>query len=59
MKKVEFINMVAKKSGLSRKDIEIVIEASLDTIIEALQRREKISFLGFGTFYPVKKNAEI
>ncbi len=56
MKKAEFISLVAHKSGLSKKDVELVVEASLEAITESLKRREKISFLGFGAFYPVKKN---
>jgi len=56
MKKTEFIAEVAQKSGLSKKDTEAVIEAALETITEALKRRESVSFLGFGAFQAVKKN---
>jgi DNA-binding protein HU-beta len=55
MKKAEFISKVAKKSGLSKKDVESVIEASIETITEALKNRDKVSFLGFGSFQAVKK----
>jgi DNA-binding protein HU-beta len=55
MKKAEFINIVAQKSGLSKKDVEGVIEASIETITEALKNRDKVSFLGFGSFQAVKK----
>jgi DNA-binding protein HU-beta len=57
MKKSEFISEVAQKSGLSKKDTEAVIEAALGTITEALKARDSISFLGFGSFSAVKKNA--
>ena len=57
MKKAEFISNVAQKSGLSKKDTEAVIEAALETITEALKSRENVSFLGFGSFSAVKKNA--
>ncbi|WP_456391907.1 HU family DNA-binding protein [Nitratifractor sp.] len=57
MKKAEFITRVAQKSGLSKKDTEAVIEAALETITEALKARENVSFLGFGAFQAVKKNA--
>jgi DNA-binding protein HU-beta len=57
MKKTDFIAEVAQKSGLSKKDTEAVIEAALETITEALKRRENVSFLGFGSFQAVKKNA--
>jgi DNA-binding protein HU-beta len=57
MKKSEFISQVAQKSGLSKKDTEAVIDAALETITEALKARENVSFLGFGSFQAVKKNA--
>jgi DNA-binding protein HU-beta len=57
MKKSDFIAEVAQKSGLSKKDTEAVIDAALETITEALKRRENVSFLGFGSFQAVKKNA--
>jgi DNA-binding protein HU-beta len=56
MKKSEFVSQVAQKSGLSKKDTEAVIEASIETITEALKARENVSFLGFGSFQAVKKN---
>jgi len=57
MKKTDFIAQVAQKSGLSKKDTEAVIDAALDTITEALKARENVSFLGFGSFQAVQKNA--
>ncbi len=57
MRKNDFIAKVAQKSGLSKKDTEAVIEASLDTITQALKDRESVSFIGFGSFQAVKKNA--
>ena len=57
MKKAEFITQVASKSGLSKKDTEIVIEKALETITEALIKRDSVSFLGFGSFTATKKEA--
>jgi DNA-binding protein HU-beta len=59
MKKTDFINAVAQKSGLSKRDVESVVDASLETITEALKNREKVSFLGFGSFRAVKKKERI
>ncbi len=50
MKKSEFIDTVAKKSGLSKKDTQKVIDAALETITEALKEGKNVSFIGFGTF---------
>jgi len=55
MKKSEFIAEVAKKSGLSKKDTDLVIDAALEAITEALKKRDSVSFLGFGSFKAVKK----
>ena len=50
MNKVEFIDAVAAKSGLSKKDAKGAVDAVLDTITEALVKKESVSFIGFGTF---------
>jgi len=57
MRKADFISLVAQKSGLSKKDTEIVVEMALETITEALVERDSVSFLGFGSFSAVKKEA--
>lgn len=50
MNKVEFIDAVAATSGLSKKDAKSAVDAVLDTITEALVKKESVSFIGFGTF---------
>jgi DNA-binding protein HU-beta len=50
MKKAEFIDAVASKSGLSKKDTAGALDAMLETIQEALVAKKSISFIGFGTF---------
>lgn len=50
MNKNDVINAVVGKTGLSKKDAEGVLEAILDTITSALQKRESVAFTGFGTF---------
>ncbi len=50
MKKAEFIDAVAKKTGLSKKDTAATLEAMLETITEVLKKKDSISFIGFGTF---------
>ena len=57
MTKAQFISKVASKSGLSQKDSNIVIQAALDTLTEALVEKESISFIGFGSFSTVEKAA--
>jgi len=57
MKKSVLINEVARKTGIAKKETEVIINTMLDTIVETLQNKEAVSFLGFGSFEPVKKNA--
>ncbi len=50
MNKAEFIDAVAAKAGLSKKDAKNAVDAVLDTITESLIKKESVSFIGFGTF---------
>ncbi|MGI6081520.1 MAG: HU family DNA-binding protein [Limnochordia bacterium] len=50
MNKSELIAAVAEATGLTRKAVGDVVEATLDTIADTLSRGEKISLVGFGTF---------
>ncbi|MHB1000575.1 MAG: HU family DNA-binding protein [Armatimonadota bacterium] len=50
MTKPELIDMVAKKTGMKKKDVTTTIDAMLDTITESLGNKEQVSLGGFGTF---------
>ena len=50
MNKAEFIDAVAAKAGLSKKDAKGAVDAVLETITESLVKKESVSFIGFGTF---------
>ena len=56
MTKVELVNAVAAKAGLSKKDSDKAVSAVLDAITETLAAGEKVSLVGFGTF-EVKERA--
>ena len=55
MKKAELISAVAEKTGLSKKDVNAVIDATINTIEEALKADKKVSFIGFGSFEKVTR----
>ncbi len=57
MKKVEFIDAVASKAGVSKKDANEVITVALNTIVEVLKADDSISFVGFGSFSISNRNA--
>jgi DNA-binding protein HU-beta len=48
--KQEFVDKVATKSGLTRRDAGKAVEAVLDSITEALKSRQDVNFTGFGKF---------
>lgn len=50
MNKTELIAAVAEKTGMSKKDTEAVIAATLGTITAALHEEEKVQLMGFGFF---------
>ncbi|MDR1569120.1 MAG: HU family DNA-binding protein [Oscillospiraceae bacterium] len=50
MNKTELSAAVAAKANLSKKDAEKIVGAFLDTIVETLQKDEKVQLVGFGTF---------
>ena len=50
MTKQEFVDQVASKANLSKRDAAEAVDAFLETITETLKRRDSISFTGFGKF---------
>ncbi len=57
MKKTELIAAIAEQSGLSKKDAEKALSATLDTIVKAVAEGDKIQLTGFGTFEQRQRNA--
>ncbi|MCR5346663.1 MAG: HU family DNA-binding protein [Fretibacterium sp.] len=50
MTKAEFSSEVAEKTGLTKKDAVIAVDAVLEVIGDVLARGEKLTFVGFGSF---------
>ena len=50
MTKAEFIDKVADRSGLSKRDASKAVDAFLDSITDALKQGDAVSFTGFGKF---------
>ncbi len=50
MNKTELAEMVADKTGLTKKDSESAIAAVLDGITESMAKGDKVQLVGFGTF---------
>lgn len=50
MTKQEFVDQVASRSGLTRRDASKAVDAMLEAITDSLRRREDVAFTGFGKF---------
>ncbi len=50
MTRADLVADVAKTSGLTRPDAEVVVQTVLDSIVEALNSGEKVELRGFGSF---------
>ena len=59
MNKTELIAAVAEKSGLSKKDSEAAVAATIAAITEALKAEDKGQIVGFGSFEVKKKAAHM
>ena len=59
MNKAELIAEVAAKAGLSKKDSEKAVNATLDTVTASLESGEKVSLVGFGVFDVKEREARM
>ena len=50
MTKVELVNAMAEKAGLSKTDAEKALKAFTDVVTDVLKAGDKLSLVGFGTF---------
>ncbi len=59
MTKQEFVDAVAQRSGLAKREAAQAVDAMLDTITDALRRRDSINFTGFGKFATSERKARM
>jgi DNA-binding protein HU-beta len=59
MNKTELIAAVAAKTGLTKKDAEKVVNATIDTITESLVKGDKVNVSGFGIFEVKAREARV
>lgn len=57
MTKAELVREVAEKTGMTKKDTALLVNALFETIMDALSKGEKVQIAGFGIF-EVKERAE-
>ena len=59
MNKTELIAAVAEKTGMTKKDAERVINATVDTITQSLVKGDKVQVSGFGSFEVKAREARV
>ena len=50
MTKQEFVDRVAQKANIGRREAGEAVDAVIETITDALKNREEVAFTGFGKF---------
>jgi DNA-binding protein HU-beta len=48
--KAELVSKMAEKSGLTKKEAEVALNAFMNSVQDALVNNEKVQLVGFGTF---------
>ena len=57
MNKAELVEKVAGEVGLTKKDVNNVVDAVTSAITDSLAAGEKVTLVGFGTFQVQKRKA--
>ncbi|MBP5561453.1 MAG: HU family DNA-binding protein, partial [Muribaculaceae bacterium] len=57
MNKTELVNAIANEAKLTKVQAKAALEAALNAVGGALEKGDKVSLIGFGTFAVVKKAA--
>ena len=57
MNKTELVNAMAEKAGMTKVAAKAAMNACFDTIQEQLNKGEKVTLIGFGTFSVVERKA--
>ena len=57
MKKVELVEAIAEKAGITKADANRSLDAFVEVVKESLAKGDKIALVGFGTFATSKRAA--
>lgn len=57
MTKADIVNEIAKKSGIEKGVVQIVVESFMESVKEAMIKHHHVYLRGFGSFI-IKKRAE-
>lgn len=57
MNKGELVDAVAGKVQSTKKEVDAVLSATIEAIMDAVANGDKVTLVGFGTFEPRKRAA--
>jgi DNA-binding protein HU-beta len=56
MNKTDLVSKIAQKNGMTKKDVEKVLNGFLGEVTQALSSGDKVQLIGFGTFETRKRS---
>ena len=59
MNKAALVTKIAEKTDISKKNVEAVLNAFTDSVLEALKEGEKVQLMGFGSFEVKERAARV
>lgn len=51
MNKTELIREIANKAGFTQKDVAVMVDAMVDTVVETVTAGDEVKISGLGKFY--------
>jgi len=57
--KADVIDLIAERTGVLRKNVELCFQALIDVVTETLEKNERIEIRGLGVFKTKKRRARI
>lgn len=59
MNKPQLVAIMAERSGVSRKEVEKVLDAFIGTVADTLKQNKKVLLVGFGVFEMRERKTKI
>ena len=57
MNRTQLIDIVAKKSGMTKKETELLVTIIFEVIVETVARGDRVTLVGFGSFEARERKA--
>ena len=58
MNKKELVAVIAEKTELTKKQVNEVVNAFTEAVLESIEKQEEIKLVGFGTFTTSERQAK-